>query len=114
MHVHAAPSSRLAQISPLVVPKYTPTDSCESVALACRLTVKNASALGNPLSWRCQLLPALRVTYTAGLPPGLVRGHTSVPSIGKTHTVSGSCGCNTIGKPMSPTCLGIWLPIRIQ
>jgi len=48
----------------------------------------------------------------AGRPSGLVRGHTSVPSIGNTHAVSGSRGCNSIGKPMSPTSRGMLSPMR--
>ena len=48
----------------------------------------------------------------AGLPPGLVRGHTEVPSIGKTHSVAGSRGCSTSGKPMSPISFGMFTPMR--
>ena len=63
---------------------------------------------------RCHDLPASRVPYTAGLPPGLVRGHTLVPSIGNTHAVFGSRECSTMGKPMSPTFFGMFVPMRSQ
>ena len=36
-----------------------------------------------------------------GFTPGLTRGHTVPPSIGNTHSTSGSRGCSTTGKPMS-------------
>src|ERR671927_275538 len=102
MHVHVAPSSLLPHTSPLVVPKYTPTGSRWSVVMPWRFTVYHALD-GIPLSMRVHVSPASFVRYTAGRPSGLVRGHTSVPSIGKTHAVLGSRGWTSIGKPMSPT-----------
>src|SRR6185503_13730972 len=89
---HFSPSFLLAHTSPLVVPKYSPTWACASAAIAWRFTVYHAWLAGKPLSSRFQVLPALRVTYAAGLPPGLVRGQTPLPSIGNTQTVSGSRG----------------------
>ena len=59
-------------------------------------------------------LPESRVPKTAGRPPGLVRGQTSLPSIGKTQAREGSRGCTTIGKPMSPTSFGMLSPMRSQ
>ena len=56
----------------------------------------------------------IRPREAAGRPPGLVRGQTSLPSIGNTQAVSGSRGCTTIVKPTSPTFFGIALPIRTQ
>ena len=37
-----------------------------------------------------------------------------IASIGKTQTVSGSDGCPTIGKPMSPIFFGMLRPMRVQ
>ena len=51
MRDHESPSSVLAQTSPLVVPKYTPTGSASSVVMAWRFTV-NQAVSGRPLSWR--------------------------------------------------------------
>ena len=48
---HDAPSSVLAQISPLVVPKYTPTGSPSSTVIAWRFTVNHARS-GSPPSRR--------------------------------------------------------------
>ena len=62
MHDQRCPSSRLAHNSPLVVPKYTPTGSAASAVMAWRFTVHQAWSAGRPLSYRCQVLPALRVT----------------------------------------------------
>src|SRR5690349_21857823 len=106
MHLQRAPSLRLAQTSPLVVPKYSPTGSCASAHIAWRLTVHQAFALGRPLAWRCQVFPPLRETKIAGLPPGLVRGQTPLPSIGRTQSTFASCGCTVIEKPTSPIVLG--------
>src|SRR5262245_35567129 len=94
MDVHFLPSFRLAHTSPLVVPKYRPTGSCASHAILWRITVNHAR-LGSPPSNRFQLLPALRVIKTLGFPSGLVLGHTVEPSIGNTHTISGSRGWRT-------------------
>lgn len=80
--------------------------------MAWRFTVHHAWRSGSPAAQRRQLSPPSRVAYTAGLPSGLVRGQTLVPSIGKTHAVSGSRGCSSIGNPMSPTLGGICLPMR--
>src|SRR5512140_1389712 len=112
MQAHLRPSSRLIHSSPLVVPKYSPNGSDASPVIAWRFTVHHACFSGRPESRRCQVLPPLRVVYTAGLPSGLVRGHTVVPSIGNTHTVLSSRGCTTSGKPMSPTFFGMLLPMR--
>src|SRR6187455_2294398 len=114
MHFQLAPSLRLAQTSPLVVPKYKPTGSCASAHIAWRLTVHQAFDSGRPFAWRCQLLPPFLETNTAGLPPGLVRGQTPLPSIGRTQSTFASCGCMVIGKPTSPIDLGIDLPMRFQ
>src|SRR5579862_3861716 len=62
MHSHRAPSFRLAQSSPLVVPKYKPTGVPASAANACRFTVSHAWDRGRPLSCRVQDFPAFRVT----------------------------------------------------
>ena len=60
--------------------------------MAWRFTVQYACDLGMPASKRFHVLPALRVTIAEGLPSGLVRGHTEVPSIGNTQAVSASRG----------------------
>src|SRR5689334_22596218 len=99
MQLQRAPSSRLAQTSPLLVSKYRPSGSPASEHIAWRLTVHQALLAGMPVDWRVQLLPPLRETKTAGLPPGLVRGQTPLPSIGRTHSVSTSRGCTVIVKP---------------
>src|SRR5579862_6013334 len=106
-HFHDSPSFLLAQISPLVVPKYNPSESRPSLVIAWRFTVHHACPGGKPLSWRRHVFPPLVVRKTAGLPSGAVRGQTLDPSIGKTQAVSGSRGCSSIGKPMFPTFFGI-------
>jgi hypothetical protein len=82
--------------------------------MAWRLTVHHACDFGNPVACRCQVLPPLTERYAAGLPPGDTRGHTLVPSIGNTQSVSGSRGCSTIGKPIEPTDFGIDAPMSTQ
>src|SRR3954471_10188419 len=100
------PSSRLPQISPLVVPKYTPTVGALSAVIAWRLTVHHACAAGSPVACRCHVRPPFTDRDPGGLPPGDTRGHTEEPSIGNTQNVSGSCGCTTSGKPIAPTDFG--------
>lgn len=61
MQVQCSPSSALAQISPLVVPKYTPTGSRPSTVMAWRLTV-NQPRSGKPSPSLVHDFPASRVT----------------------------------------------------
>src|SRR3569623_370316 len=97
MHAHLPPSLRLIHSSPDVVPKYRPTVGSASALIAWRFTVSQACDLGRPSACRFHVLPPFFEQNTAGFPPGLVRGQTSVPSIGKTQSVSGSRGCTVMG-----------------
>ena len=86
-----------------------PTGSLASTVMAWRFTVSQPRA-GRPASPQLHYSPGSRVTCTAGRPSGFVLGHTSVPSIGNTHSVPGPRGCSSIGKPMSPISVGMSLP----
>src|SRR5258705_803497 len=102
MHVHGAPSSALAQISPLVVPKYTPTGSAVATVIAWRFTVNHARS-GRPVPSRVHDSPASRGTEAAGGPSGLVRGPQSGPPLRENPPVSGSHGVSPCRAPMLPT-----------
>ena len=80
MRVHDAPSSALAQTSPLVVPKYTPTGSPSSTVIAWRFTVNHARS-GSPASQ-----PRPRLARVAGdVHGGLPVGARARPHVGAVH-----------------------------
>jgi hypothetical protein len=89
-------------------------DEAASAVIARRFKFHQACSRGKPASRPCPLAPPSHVPWTAGAPPGLVRDHRLVRSIGKTPAQSAARGCTTIGSPMSPTSGGIVVPMCTQ
>jgi hypothetical protein len=109
-----APSSWPIHSSPLVVPRYSAGARLGVGRHRLALDGPPGLALGQALVQPLPGRAGVARDVGAGRPWGLVRGQTVVPSIGNTQAVSASRGCTTIGKPMSPTRLGILRPMRCQ